>query len=166
MLVLMGCNERPIIIRGFHRLAACAHRFQMSNQSSSLYVERVPIRWGDMDAMNHVNNTIYFRYMEQARIAWMDARGWSADQRYGPILGKVSCKFIRPLVYPGTATVDLVVSRIGRSTFETHHRIMRDDDPSTVFAEGDATMVWIDLVQFKAVELPETVRAQLQRELA
>jgi len=48
-----------------------------------VHVERIPIRWGDMDAMGHVNNTVYFRYMEQARISWFDAlvprgKAWKA----------------------------------------------------------------------------------------
>ncbi|MDB5949239.1 MAG: acyl-CoA thioesterase, partial [Massilia sp.] len=37
-----------------------------------VHVMRMPIRWGDMDAMGHVNNTVYFRYFEQARISWFD----------------------------------------------------------------------------------------------
>ena len=45
----------------------------MSTPRKLVHVERIAVRWGDMDAMGHVNNTVYFRYMEQARISWFDA---------------------------------------------------------------------------------------------
>ncbi|MBM3384043.1 MAG: acyl-CoA thioesterase, partial [Betaproteobacteria bacterium] len=44
----------------------------MDEKRTLAHVERIPIRWGDMDAMGHVNNTVYFRFMEQARISWFD----------------------------------------------------------------------------------------------
>jgi len=39
-----------------------------------VHIERIPVRWGDMDAMGHVNNTVYFRFMEQTRISWFEKR--------------------------------------------------------------------------------------------
>ena len=57
----------------------------MSEDRKLVHVERIPIRWGDMDAMGHVNNTVYFRYMEQARIGWFerwcrDGEAWQRDR--------------------------------------------------------------------------------------
>jgi acyl-CoA thioester hydrolase len=62
------------------------------------------MRWGDMDALGHMNNTVYFRYLEQARISWFDSIGCDyRTQAEGPILGSISCRFVLPAVYPADA---------------------------------------------------------------
>ena len=60
-------------------------------------IDRVPMRWGEMDALGHMNNVSYFRYFEQARISWFDSLkiDYSPDSE-GPILGTITCKFIKP----------------------------------------------------------------------
>ena len=61
----------------------------------------VALRWADMDAQGHVNNVQYFRYMEQARIEWLDATGCRGDAGvYGPVVKTAGCTFQRALVYP------------------------------------------------------------------
>ena len=64
----------------------------------------IPIRWGDMDAQGHVNNTVYFRYMEQARIEWLlrVAEQIGAGSTPGSVIVNASCTFIEPIEYPGT----------------------------------------------------------------
>ena len=73
------------------------------NEKKLVHVERIAIRWGDMDAMGHVNNTVYFRYMEQARIAWFEslprAEAWG---EISIVIVNASCNFRRPINYPGT----------------------------------------------------------------
>jgi acyl-CoA thioester hydrolase len=81
----------------------------MSEDHKLVHVERIPIRWGDMDAMGHVNNTVYFRYMEQARIGWFDglvpeAQAWKTTAL---VIASASCNFKRPINYPGTVEVKL-----------------------------------------------------------
>ena len=76
-----------------------------------------PIRWGDMDALGHVNNTVYFRYMEQARIEWLFAHakahgGYESGQ--GPVIVNASCNFLVPLVYPGDVEVTMYLGHPGR----------------------------------------------------
>jgi hypothetical protein len=67
---------------------------------------RVPLRWGDMDAMAHINNVVYFRLMEEARIQWFAQMGFSTlPQGEAPILAHASCDFMRALNYPGDAVV-------------------------------------------------------------
>ena len=65
------------------------------------------LRWGDMDMLGHVNNTVYFRYMEQARIEWIYALagGQGYDDGHGPVIVNASCNFIVPLVYPADVDV-------------------------------------------------------------
>ena len=119
----------------------------------------IPIRWGDMDAMGHVNNTIYFRYMEQARIGWFDAMGFKPEPLgTGPIIINASCTFIKQFEYPGTVVVKHYLGAIGRSSFDTHAVMSRTDDPQTVYADGAARCVWIDFPKQKSTPLPDDVK--------
>jgi acyl-CoA thioester hydrolase len=118
------------------------------------------IRWGDMDAMGHVNNTVYFRYMETVRIEWMRAVGCDPDpQGQGPVIVNAFCNFYRQLEYPGDVRVKLYVSDPGRTTFETWCTMERTDQPGVVCAEGGATTIWVDFPQQKAQTLPDWMRA-------
>ena len=118
------------------------------------------IRWGDMDAMGHVNNTVYFRYMETVRIEWMRAVGCDPDtQGQGPVIVNAFCNFYRQLEYPGDVRVKLYVSDPGRTTFETWCTMERTDQPGVVCAEGGATTIWVDFPQQKAMTLPDWMRA-------
>jgi len=119
----------------------------------------IPIRWGDMDAMGHVNNTVYFRYLEQLRISWFDALGIGGhDDPQGPVIVNAHCSFIRELRYPGTVRCRMYVGQIGRSSFETTAALSRTDDPDTVYAEGGAKVVWVDRALRKSTPLPEAIR--------
>ena len=118
------------------------------------------IRWGDMDAMGHVNNTVYFRYMETVRIEWMRAVGCDPDpQGQGPVIVNAFCNFYRQLEYPGDVRVKLYVSDPGRTTFETWCTMERTDQPGVVCAEGGATTIWVDFPQQKAQTRPDWMRA-------
>ena len=118
------------------------------------------IRWGDMDAMGHVNNTVYFRYMETVRIEWMRAVGCDPDpQGQGPVIVNAFCNFYRQLEYPGDVRVKLYVSDPGRTTFETWCTMERTDQPGVVCADGGATTIWVDFPQQKAETLPDWMRA-------
>ena len=74
----------------------------------------MPIRWGDMDAFGHVNNTVYFRYMEQVRISWFEQLGIVAGngEGEGPVLVNASMEFLKQLHYPG----DVIGEDVGRQT--------------------------------------------------
>jgi acyl-CoA thioester hydrolase len=126
-----------------------------------VHVERIPIRWGDMDAMGHVNNTVYFRYMEQARIGWFDAlvpeeEAWRST---GIVIANASCNFKKPMTYPGTVEVRLFVGEPGGSSVPTFYDMVVDD---VVYADGAATVVFIDMAKQKATRIPEDIRRRLQ----
>lgn len=119
----------------------------------------IPIRWGDMDALGHVNNTVYFRYMEQTRISWFDTMGFGS--RYsteGPIIVSAHCTFERQFEYPGTVLCRHYVGRIGNSSFETFDEMSRADDPGRICAHGGARVVWVDYGKQKSRPLPEHAR--------
>jgi YbgC/YbaW family acyl-CoA thioester hydrolase len=83
-----------------------------------VHVTRIPMRWGDMDAMGHVNNTVYFRYLEQARIEWYAYLGRSKQAGMETVVAHAHCSFMLPLTYPGTIEVQTYVGPPGRSSFE------------------------------------------------
>ena len=123
---------------------------------------RMPIRWGDMDAMGHVNNTVYFRYMEQARIEWFTEAGCEPDpQGEGPVIINARCTFIKQLKYPGEIEVKTFVGPAGRSRFEMYHDIRRLDEPDTLASDGGAKVVWVDFPSEKSAPLPDWVKKLL-----
>ena len=124
-----------------------------------VHTEVIPIRWGDMDAMGHVNNTIYFRYMEQARISWFELLGVRPSARgEGPVIINASCTFMKQLVYPGDVEVRTYAGKVGNSSFETWLEMRPSYDPETVYAEGAAKVVWVDFERGKSVPLPDRIR--------
>ena len=127
-----------------------------------VHITRMPIRWGDMDALGHVNNTVYFRYLEQARVEWLTAAGYemtSGDE--GPVIVNAHCTFIRQLKYPGEIEVRTYAGPPGRSSFETYQEIRRVDQLEVLAAEGGAKVVWVNFLSEKSAPLPEPLKAQL-----
>lgn len=122
----------------------------------------MPIRWGDMDAMGHVNNTVYFRYLEQARIEWFVVAGCHPDPKgEGPVIINAHCTFIKQLVYPGEIEVRTYAGVPGRSSFETYQEIRRVDQPEVLAADGGAKVVWVNFPTEKSMPLPDRIRALL-----
>ena len=145
----------------------------MKQERRLAHVETIPIRWGDMDAMGHVNNTMYFRYMEQARIGWFDAVAPrdSAWHSIGIVIVNTSCHYRRPITYPGAVEVKLSVGRIGRSSVATYYdlHVVGDVEPDVEpHATGEATVVFIDMAQQRPVRIPDAIREKLEtgREMA
>ncbi|MGA8049426.1 MAG: thioesterase family protein [Burkholderiales bacterium] len=135
----------------------------MNHDRTLGYVAHIPIRWGDMDAMGHVNNTVYFRFMEQARICWFDRvlpRG-EGRKSNGIVIVSASCHYRRPMTYPGTVEVKLFVGTPGASSIPTYYEMRVDDDPQP-YATGEAVVVFIDVAKNKPVRVPEGLRARLK----
>lgn len=132
----------------------------MEHHRKLVYHNEMPIRWGDQDAMGHVNNTVYFRYMEQARIEWMESFGFgpSDQQHQGPVIVNASCTFLIPFTYPGVIECHMFAGTPGRSSVPTYYelRLVGDD---RLFAEGAAKMVWINPTTGKSIPLPDALRA-------
>jgi acyl-CoA thioester hydrolase len=122
----------------------------------------IPIRWGDMDANGHVNNTLYFRYMEILRIEWMHSLVGAHDPRgEGFVVANAFCNFLRQLAYPGDIVAKNYVTSPGRTSFDTYVTLERSDEPGVLYATGGATMVWIDFRTERALPLPDRLRALL-----
>ena len=137
-------------------------RFELPEQKNFTHQMVMPIRWGDMDAMGHVNNTLYFRYMEIARLEWLFAIGAPPNPDGGGlVIVNAFCNFIRQLEFPGDVLAKHYVANQGRSSFDTFITLERVESPGVIYAEGGATTVWIDFKAQKSAPLPDWLRAQL-----
>jgi acyl-CoA thioester hydrolase len=135
-------------------------KLELPARKKLVHTARMAIRWGDMDAMGHVNNTLYFRYLEVARIDWLTRIGCPPNPRgEGPVIVNAFCNFHKQLEYPGDIIVRMYASDPGRSSFESWATIERADDEGVVYASGGATTVWIDATKHKSVALPECLLA-------
>jgi acyl-CoA thioester hydrolase len=135
----------------------------MQMEGRLVHTEHMRMRWGDMDALGHMNNTVYFRCLEQARISWFDALGVDyREQKQGPVLGNITCRFRIPAVYPADLAVSLHASRPRTSSFVLMSEISDEKDPSRVYATGEAVMVWVDLTDGKSRPIPDWLRQHLQ----
>ena len=119
-----------------------------------------PIAWGEMDAMNHVNNIVYFRFFESARIAYfekMDLMGYMTKTGIGPILATTSCKFKIPLSYPDKVLIGAKVVSIEEDRFVMHYLVVSAKHQK-VAAEGDGVIVTFNYKEGKKVAVPDVVK--------
>lgn len=132
-----------------------------------VHAEVISIRWGDMDAMGHVNNTLYFRYMEQARVNWyqsmgLNENGKSLPPHCGPVVINTACTYLKGLVFPGDVEVKMFIAEPGRSSITTYYEMRPSYDRDTLYAEGQAKGCWIDMQKQKSIPLPQALRALLE----
>ena len=138
-------------------------RFDLPDDKKLTFEMVIPMRWGDMDAMGHVNNTIYFRYMETVRLEWLFSAGGAEDaDGNGMVIVNAFCNFIRQLRYPGDLLAKHYVANPGRSSFDTYITLERTDEPGVIYASGGAKTVWVNYPKAKSVPLPEDVRKLLE----
>ena len=135
-------------------------RFELPAQKKLVYEMTLPIRWGDMDAMAHVNNTNYFRYMEVIRLEWLRSLGERLDGKTveGLIIVNAFCTFHKQFEFPGDILARLYVSDPGRTSFESWTTMTRAEEPDAVYASGGSTIVWVDYTKQKSIPLPEHIR--------
>lgn len=132
---------------------------------------RVQVRWGDMDALGHVNNSVYFTYCETARMLWLeelapgDLEAETPGRRVGFGLVSTSMDFKRQVRPPADVDVRLRVSRIGGKSFTTEYGLFLVGGDADPVATGAAVLVWMDFDarggKGEALPLPEALRARL-----
>jgi acyl-CoA thioester hydrolase len=126
------------------------------------YFYPVQLRWGDMDALGHVNNVKFFTFDESARLAFFselmrdDARFW---KDYGMILARIECDFLAQLKPPGTLDVGFRLTRLGRSSLHTEAGMYFKGQ---CMAITRAVVVWFDYVDNCPLPLPVDVRQRIR----
>ena len=126
----------------------------------ALHRMTMPVRWGDMDALGHVNNIMYFRYFEQARIAWYEGAGFAplGTGDDGMVIVDNRAEYLRPVVYPAAMEIRMGGHSPGRSSFMTTYTIAVDGRLCT---RGGSKIVWIDTSTGRSAPLPEALRERL-----
>ena len=118
------------------------------------------VRWGDMDAFNHVNNAKYLRYLEEARVQWIAGiAGVSLTDRIAPVLVASNVNYRKPIEWPSEIVVELFVEKLGNSSLTMGHRMLASGDSTVLYSDGNVVKVWIYTQTGKIVALPEDVRA-------
>ena len=123
----------------------------------------IQIRWGDMDALGHVNNAVYLTYLEQARVQYvLDNAMWDARaHEQGVIMARVVIDYRAALVAEDQIRVYSRISRLGSKSFDMHQLIVREtEDEPQVAAEATITVVVFDYVRQQTIPIPDAWRAK------
>lgn len=126
-------------------------------------VLEIPVAWGDMDAMGHVNNTVYFRYFESVRIAYFEQVGFLEEMErsgVGPILASTRCRFRIPLTFPDRVLVGASATNVEPDRFVMLYRIASERHDA-VAAEGEGLIVSFDYRRQAKAPLPPSVRRRI-----
>ena len=126
-------------------------------------VVEMRVAWGEMDALRHVNNVVYFRYFENVRVAYFEKMEfWDFMHRtgIGPILASTKCRFMAPLTYPDRVFAGSRIAELGKDRF-----IMQDalvsERLQKIVAKGESVLVSYNYRQNRKVPLPEEMRRSI-----
>jgi acyl-CoA thioester hydrolase len=131
---------------------------QNVNANLPLICVPVSVRWGDMDAFNHVNNSVYSTYLEEARLQWFKTfDGPWASRESAPVIAAMTINFRKPVEWPAELAVELFAGKIGRSSVLLPFRMLDRNDTTIVYAEGDTVLVWTSPKLGTSIPLPDYV---------
>jgi acyl-CoA thioester hydrolase len=127
-----------------------------------LHSTELDVRWGDLDAFNHVNNATYLDYIQEARLRWMVTldEGWH-DADVHPVVVNTTCNYRSPIVWPARLRIELGIAKAGGSSLTLWHRLVDAANPETLYCDGHVVMVWISRASGRSVPLPDAVRNAL-----
>lgn len=126
-------------------------------------ITSLPVQWGDMDAFGHVNNVVYFRWFESARIDLLDSFASAVTMASGgvaPILASIQCDYKKQLHYPDTVHIGSRPGTIGRSSIQVQHAIF-SEQLGQVAALGSSVMVVFDYATNRPVRIPDELKDKL-----
>ena len=120
-----------------------------------------PVAWGDMDAFGHVNNVLYYRYMESARIRYMDELNIFQHDVY-TVVASNQCKYIRPVFYPDQLKIGARVEEMRNSALRMSY-LLWSEQQQTIVALGEAVMVCVDKENMLKLPIPEIIRQKVTK---
>jgi acyl-CoA thioester hydrolase len=121
------------------------------------------IDWSEIDLFGHVNNVAILKYVQAARINYLEAIGLMQLQsatKIGPILASTSCQFRKPLFYPGQVMLDSKVDSIKNTSFRIQHRLYNDHQE--IFAEAQDIIVFFDYIKNSKLIIPNEIREKIE----
>lgn len=124
----------------------------------------LPVQWGDMDSFGHVNNVVYLRWFESARIAYFERAGILAQMPdFGPIQARQVIDYRLPLKYPDRLLVSTTVTKLGNTSFTMGLRLRSHANDRAIAAEGEAVIVMVDYRNGRKAPLTSELRAQIEQ---
>lgn len=120
----------------------------------------IPVRWYDMDALGHVNHSVFFTYFEQTRISWLNkvAPAWQSSAETGPIILDASCTFFKAIRYPETLILKMFLKSGDKSSYDFSYEISSKGNPEILYAQGATKVVWVNRKLNQSISLPDTIR--------
>lgn len=132
-----------------------------------LFTATIDVRWRDLDAFNHVNNSTYLTYLEEARLQWLSTvPGPWADKHAMPVMAASTLNYRRPIEWPNRIAVMLACEREGNSSMTVAHRMVDAKDHDRVYCDGNVIVVWVSPATGKPVPLPEAIRTSIRDAIA
>ncbi|PRQ05784.1 acyl-CoA thioesterase YbgC [Enhygromyxa salina] len=127
---------------------------------------RQPVAWGELDALGHVNHTVFLRWLENVRFAWFERVGIAALMResqgaMGPILARISVDYRAPVGFPDTILANARCAKLGRSSLTLRSRVWSEQQQAIV-AEGEVVVVMLDYEGQRSAPIPEVIRAAIR----
>jgi acyl-CoA thioester hydrolase len=135
----------------------------MSNDSDAtampLYTASISVRWRDLDAFNHVNNSSYLTFLEESRLQWLQQLEgpWMGDDAM-PVMAASQINYRLPIAWPAQLSIELYRTRMGNSSMTIGHRIVDAEQPERLYSDGHVVMVWMNPATGKPVPLPQAIR--------
>ena len=124
----------------------------------------IKVRWGEMDAFQHLNNTVYIRYIEDSRIDLFEKLGIGDDMQtshIGPVLAAIQCNYLAPVTYPDTIIVFTSATQTGPKKVELEHKLWSVAQTKVV-AQGKSLGVYYDHKALKSCIIPAFISAKLK----
>jgi acyl-CoA thioester hydrolase len=121
----------------------------------------LPVQWGEQDAFAHVNNTVYFRWYESARVEYglrVKLDEWFEQKRIGPILAAISCNYRKQLTHPDSVQIGARVTRIGKSSLTMQHAVVSLLQ-NALAADCESTIVCFNYAENRPIPWPDELRA-------
>ena len=126
----------------------------------------IKVNWGDMDALGHVNHSVYAKWMETVRMMYFSEIGMMNlydDSNIGPILARIEIDYELPIVFPDVVTVSTSVSRIGNSSFDMRYKIESLSNNGKSAATGSVVCVVLDYSSGMPHKIPPKLRESIAR---
>lgn len=129
------------------------------------YSARMAIRidWSEIDLFGHVNNLAILKYIQAARVSFLETIGlmqMQAEEKNGPILGSVNCRFRKPLFYPGEAIIYSRPGLVKNTSFIIEHVLFNDRDE--LAAEAEDVIVFYDFERQVKQPLLQELRDRIE----
>lgn len=121
------------------------------------------VAWGEMDAFNHINNVIYFRYFETGRVEFFNKTNlWQTyiDEQIRIVVGKLECNYVREITHPSEIEISVGIKKIGNSSLTVHHIVKCNGE---IAAHGEGIIVATNPQTGKSTPWTDKLRTEFEK---